>query len=42
MKAYGGIDKQIHVYLTWALVGGEWSVSRPGRFNIGEIAPVTI
>jgi hypothetical protein len=27
--------------LTSALVGGEWSVSRPGRFTPGERAPGT-
>jgi hypothetical protein len=31
MKAYG----------TSALVGGEWSTSRPGRFTPGERAPGT-
>jgi hypothetical protein len=40
MKAYGGMDVQIHVFLTSALVGGEWSVSRPGCFILEEIAPV--
>jgi hypothetical protein len=35
MKAYGGVD----VFLTSALVGGEWSVTRPGRFTLGERAP---
>jgi hypothetical protein len=24
MKTYGGMDIYIHVFLTWALVGGEW------------------
>jgi hypothetical protein len=33
MKAYGGV--------TSALVGGEWSTSRPGRFTPGEGAPST-
>jgi hypothetical protein len=33
MKAYGGVDAQIHIFLTSALVGGEWSASRPGRFT---------
>jgi hypothetical protein len=28
MKTYGGVDVQIHVFLTSALVGGEWSASR--------------
>jgi hypothetical protein len=31
MKAYGGVDVQIHIFLTSALAGGEWSVSRPGK-----------
>jgi hypothetical protein len=33
MKAYGGVYVQIHIFLTSALVGGEWSASRPGRFT---------
>jgi hypothetical protein len=39
MKAYGAVDVQIHIFLTSALVGGEWSASRPGRFTTGERAP---
>jgi hypothetical protein len=35
MKAYGEVDVYIHIVLTSALVGGEWSTSRPGRFNPG-------
>jgi hypothetical protein len=35
MKAHGGVDVQIHIFLTSVLVGGEWSVSRPGRFTPG-------
>jgi hypothetical protein len=31
----------IHVFLTLALPGGEWSASRPGRFSPGERAPGT-
>jgi hypothetical protein len=31
----------IHVFFTSALVGGDWSASRPGRFTLGEIAPGT-
>jgi hypothetical protein len=27
--------------LTWTLVGGEWSASRPGRFSSGERSPGT-
>jgi hypothetical protein len=34
MKAYGGVDVQIHIFLTSALVG-ELSASRPGRFTPG-------
>jgi hypothetical protein len=37
MKAYEGVDVYIHIFLTSALTGGEWSVSRPGRFTSGEI-----
>jgi hypothetical protein len=33
MKAYGGTDVQIHVSLTSALVGAEYSASRPSRFT---------
>jgi hypothetical protein len=39
MKAYGGVDVQTHVFLTLALVGGEWSASRPGRFKPREEVP---
>jgi hypothetical protein len=30
-----------HIFLTSAVVGGEWSTSRPGRFTPGERAPST-
>jgi hypothetical protein len=33
MKAYGGVDVQIHIFFTSALVGGEWSASSPCRFT---------
>jgi hypothetical protein len=36
-----GVDVYIHIFLTSALVGGEWSTSRPGRFTPGERAPAT-
>jgi hypothetical protein len=39
MKAYGGMDVWIHVFLTSTLVGGEWSVSRPDSFTPGERDP---
>jgi len=32
----------LHVFLTSALEGDEWSDSRPGRFTPRESAPVTI
>jgi hypothetical protein len=38
MKAYGGVGVQVHVFLTLAIVGGEWTDSRPGRFTPGEKA----
>jgi hypothetical protein len=41
MKAYGGVDVQIHIFLTSALAGGEWSASRLGRFTAGERTPGT-
>jgi hypothetical protein len=37
----GGVDVWIHIFLTSALAGGEWSASRPGRFTPGERAPST-
>jgi hypothetical protein len=40
-KAYGGVDIWIHIFLTSALAGDEWSASHPGRFTPGEIAPNT-
>jgi hypothetical protein len=41
MKAYGGVDVQIHIFLTSALARGEWSALHPCSFNPGEIAPRT-
>jgi hypothetical protein len=41
MNAYGGVDVQIHIFLTSALAGGERSTSRPGRFTPEERAPGT-
>jgi hypothetical protein len=40
MKTYEGVDVQIHVFLTSALVGGEFSASGPGRFTPGQGAMV--
>jgi hypothetical protein len=39
MKTYGGRDVQIHIFLTSALVGGQWSASCPGRFMLRERTP---
>jgi hypothetical protein len=41
MKVYWGVDVQIHIFLTLALVGGEGSASRPCRFTPGKRAPGT-
>jgi hypothetical protein len=38
MKMYGGVGIYIHVFLTLALDGVEWSASRSGRFTPGERA----
>jgi hypothetical protein len=35
MKTSGGADVYIHVFLTSALVGSEWSASLPGSFATG-------
>jgi hypothetical protein len=42
MKAYGGVDVYIHIYLTSSLDGAEWSASHSGRFTPGERAPGTL
>ena len=40
VKAYGGVDLQLHSFLALTLDGGEWSVSGSGRFNSrGKRAP---
>jgi hypothetical protein len=41
MKTYGGVDVYIHIFLTSALFGGEWSFSHPDRFTPGQRAPST-
>jgi hypothetical protein len=41
MKAYWGVEVQLHEFLTSALDGGEWSASDPGRFIPRERAPDT-
>jgi hypothetical protein len=37
LKAYRGIEVQLHSFLTLVLVGGEWSASCPTHFTLGEI-----
>jgi hypothetical protein len=32
MKAYGGLNVQIHSFFITALAGGEWLASRPGCY----------
>jgi hypothetical protein len=41
MKAYGGVNVQIYIFVTSALAGSEWSASRPCRFTPEERAPGT-
>jgi hypothetical protein len=41
INAFGGMDVQIHIFLTSALAEGEWLASCPGRFTPGEKAPGT-
>jgi hypothetical protein len=36
MKTYVGVDVLIHIFLTSALVGGEWSASRPCFLSPGK------
>jgi hypothetical protein len=38
MKAYGGVDVEIHIFLNLALAGGEWLASCLIRFTPGERA----
>jgi hypothetical protein len=33
----GGVEIQLHEYVTLELDGGEWSVSRPFRSTSGEV-----
>jgi hypothetical protein len=39
MKTYGGVDVYTRVFLTLALVGGEWSASHPDLLTLVERAP---
>jgi hypothetical protein len=42
MKAYGGVDLEVLVFLTSALVGSEWSASSLGRFTQGKEPTIPI
>jgi hypothetical protein len=42
MKVYGGMDVSISVFLTLALVRGQWSASHPSHFTHGGIVQVSI
>jgi hypothetical protein len=42
MKTYVGVDVYIHVFLTSALVGGEWPASRLAALLPGKEPPVSI
>jgi hypothetical protein len=33
MKAYWGVEVELHAFLTSALDGGEWLASRPSHFT---------
>jgi len=41
VKTYGGMEVQLHAFLTSALDGGEWSASRAGYFTPMERVPGT-
>jgi hypothetical protein len=36
MKAYWGVELQLHAFLTSALNGSEWSASRPATLHPGK------
>jgi hypothetical protein len=43
MKANGRVDSvEIHVFVSSALVVGEWSASRPDQFTPGEGAKIRL
>jgi hypothetical protein len=39
MKAFGEVDVWIHVFLTSALVAGEWLVQAPAALPPGKVPP---
>jgi hypothetical protein len=42
MKAYGGLDVYIHIFLTSALAGGGGQLHAPAALPPGKEAPVPI
>jgi hypothetical protein len=38
MKTHGGVQVYVHLFITLAVDGGEWSASRPGTCALEEIA----
>jgi hypothetical protein len=42
MKEYGAVDVYIHIFLTSALAGSEWSASGPAALPPGKEPPVPI
>jgi hypothetical protein len=38
----GRVEAKLHSLPTSTLDGGEWSVSRPGRFTVGDTRPIPI
>jgi hypothetical protein len=41
VKAYWGVEVELHSFFNLAQNGSEWSASRSGRFNPREKAPGT-
>jgi hypothetical protein len=41
MNTYGGVDVELHAFLTSALDGIKWSASRLDRFTPEQIVPAT-
>jgi hypothetical protein len=39
MKAYGGVNVQIHIFLTSVLAGREWSATLPGPLYPQRMSP---
>jgi hypothetical protein len=42
MKTHGGVKVELHIFLTLALDGGEWSASCPSHFTPRETAPAIL